>query len=81
MKSLLLAGGLLGFGIGAGLSVVQADSLGSTFWHGCLAAYLMAVLLRWWGGAWRKSLQAALRQREEATPPAPPVTLAKTSKT
>ena len=66
MKSLLLVGGLLGWGVGMGFSLLQGNSWPAGFWHGCLAAYLTALLLRWWGRAWRKSLAQSLQEREEA---------------
>jgi hypothetical protein len=74
MKSLLLVGGLLGWGVGVGASSLQGDAWATCFWHGCLAAYLTALLMRWWGRAWRTSLQQSLQEREkaeQAMPPAP----------
>jgi hypothetical protein len=82
MKSLLLVGGLLGFGIGMGCGIMQGDSVGSILWHGCLAAYVMAMLLAWWGRTWRKNHHEALHERENSTLPSlPAVTLPKASKT
>jgi hypothetical protein len=66
MKSLLLLGGLLGWGVGMGISLNQGDSLMTCLWHGCLAAYLTALLMRWWGRTWRKSLEQSLHERQEA---------------
>lgn len=65
MKSLLLIGGLLGFGIGAGVSFLQAAPWSSTLWHGCVSAYLTALLARWWGQSWRKNLEEALNAPDE----------------
>jgi hypothetical protein len=63
MKVLLLIGALLGFAIGFLFSWAE-ESAGSTcLWHACLAAYLTSMLMRWWGGAWRKGLEEALRER------------------
>jgi hypothetical protein len=66
MKSLMLVGGVLGWGVGVGASFSQGNPWSACFWHGCLAAYLSALLMRWWGRAWRKSLQQSLQEREEA---------------
>jgi hypothetical protein len=66
MKSLLLVGGILGWGVGMGFSFIQGNSLPACLWHGCLAAYFSALLMRWWGRAWRKSLAQSLQEREEA---------------
>jgi len=64
MKSLLLIGGLLGFGIGMLFSWAQESPWPASLWHGCLAAYLTGLLMRWWGRAWRKSLEQALRESQ-----------------
>jgi hypothetical protein len=62
MKALLLIGGLLGFGIGLVFSWAQESAWPDCLWHACLAAYLAAHLLRWWGRAWRRNLEMALSQ-------------------
>jgi hypothetical protein len=66
MKSLLLMGGLLGFGIGLLFSWAEESPWPSCLWHACLAAYLTGLLMRWWGSAWRKSLESSLRERQAA---------------
>jgi hypothetical protein len=43
MKSLLLVGGLLGFGVGIAVSLNQADSWATSLWHGSVAAYVSAA--------------------------------------
>jgi hypothetical protein len=75
MKSLLLVGGLLGWGMGVGVSYLRGDSWPTCFWHGCLAAYLTALLMRWWGRAWRTSLQQSLQEREKAEQSMPTATI------
>jgi hypothetical protein len=60
MKSLLLIGGLIGFSIGAGFSFIEACSSGSILLHGCVSAYVAALLARWWGLSWRKNLEEAM---------------------
>jgi len=74
MKSLMLFGGVLGWVVGMGFSYSRGNGWPACFWHGCLAAYMTALLMRWWGRAWRKSLQQSLQEREKAdlailTPP------------
>jgi hypothetical protein len=66
MKSLLLLGGGLGLGVGMGFSYLQGDSWPACLWHGCLAAYLTALLVRWWGRSWRKNREQSLEAREAA---------------
>jgi hypothetical protein len=66
MKSLLLVGGLLGWGIGMGFSLLHGNSWPVCLWHGGLTAYLTALLTRWWGRAWRKNLEQSVQEREAA---------------
>ena len=54
----------MGFGIGLLFSWAEESPWPSCLWHACLAAYVTGLLMRWWGGAWRKSLEAALRERQ-----------------
>jgi hypothetical protein len=82
MKSLLLVGGLIGWVIGMGFSLIKGNSLPVSLWHGCLAAYVTAMLMRWWGHTWRKSLAQSLQEREEAeSAVTPAVTTPKVSRT
>jgi hypothetical protein len=80
MKSLLLIGGLLGFGIGLLFSWAGESPWPASLWHACLAAYVTGVLLRWWGGAWRRSLEAALRERQSMSSAVTVSPLSKASK-
>lgn len=64
MKFLLLVGGLLGFSIGLLFSWAEESSGPACLWHACVAAYLAAILTRWWGETWRKGLVETLRERE-----------------
>lgn len=68
MKLLLVIGGLLGFIIGYLFSWAEQSSGAACVWHACLAAYLTAVMVRWWGEAWRKGLIESMRERQN--PPA-----------
>ena len=63
MKSLILIGGLLGFGIGFAFSWLQENAWPSTLWHACLSAYLTGLLFQWWGRAWLKGLHSAANER------------------
>lgn len=63
MKLLMLLGGLIGFGIGFGFGSAQHAEWPTAIWRACVAAYVGGLLLRWWGGVWVKSLQAAHQQR------------------
>jgi hypothetical protein len=80
MKSLLLLGGLLGFGIGLLFSWAGESPWPTCLWHASLAAYVTSVLLRWWGSAWRRNLESALRERQAQAVAASVTALAKGSK-
>jgi hypothetical protein len=70
MRFLLLIGGLLGFAIGLIFSWAQASAWPTSLWHACVAAYVAGLLMRWWGRAWRKNLENALKERQTlASPP------------
>jgi len=49
-----------------GSSYYQGNAWLACLWRGCLAAYLTALLVRWWGRTWRKSLEESLEERENA---------------
>jgi hypothetical protein len=66
MKSLLLIGALLGFGIGLAFSLAQESPWPASLWHACLTAYLTSLMLRWWGRAWRANLATALRAAQSS---------------
>ena len=63
MKLLLLTGGLLGFGMGLWLGLVHDQSLPHALVHACVALYVGALLMRWWGRVWMKALQDARREK------------------
>jgi hypothetical protein len=63
MKLLLLTGGLLGFGIGLGLGLVHEQSLPHALTHACVALYVGALLMRWWGRVWIKALQDSRQEK------------------
>jgi hypothetical protein len=80
MKSLLLIGGLLGFGIGLLFSWAEGSPGPACLWHACLAAYLTAILVRWWGQTWRRNLVDAQRERQAMPEPGHPPSLSSLSK-
>jgi hypothetical protein len=59
MRTLMLYGGVVGFAIGIGFGVACGSGWPDAVWRGSVAALGAGVLLRWWGGLWVKSLQAA----------------------
>ncbi|HEY3861210.1 MAG TPA: hypothetical protein VGO59_04915 [Verrucomicrobiae bacterium] len=82
MKSLLLVGGALGWVLGMGASYSRGNAWPACLWHGCLAAYLSALLMRWWGRSWRQSLAQSLQEREQSESAiTPTVTIPKVSRT
>lgn len=80
-KSLLLVGGMLGFGIGFAFSWLKENGWPSILWHACLGAYVTGLMLRWWGRAWLKGLESAATERRVTSVTSRPATTAKTSKT
>ena len=64
MKSLLLIGGLLGFGIGLFFSWLEESTWPTTLWHACLGAYVTGWLMRWWGRAWQRGLESAMLEQQ-----------------
>jgi hypothetical protein len=63
---------MLGFAVGVTVSVMHSDSWPTSLWHGSLAAYVTAMLTRWWGHAWRRGLDQAILERENSPSPTPP---------
>lgn len=80
MKSLLLIGGLMGFGIGLAFSWSESAEWPASLWHASIAAYLTALLMRWWGTAWRKNLEAALHEQQSMATQSTPSTFLKATK-
>lgn len=77
MKLLMLIGAVMGFGLGLFFSLVKECSWPSVLWRACAAAYLAALMLRWWGRRWEKNLRLALIERqatEDAASTQPPAT-------
>lgn len=64
MKMLLLIGAMLGFGIGIGFGLAGEKPLPSALLHACVALYLGAVLMRWWGRKWIQALKDSHEERK-----------------
>ncbi len=78
MRSLLLIGGLIGFATGLVFSWAQESAWPASLWHACLAAYVMSLLMKWWGQSWRKNLEQALLEQQAAA--STPLNLASAAK-
>jgi hypothetical protein len=63
MKMLMLAGGVVGFGVVVAVSGFRGNSWETILWRACLAGYAGALLMRWWGGLWMKGLHDSRRER------------------
>lgn len=66
MKPLMILGSLVGFVTGAGFSLTGNCPWSTVLWRACLAALLMGLLARWWGGIWIEGLHSANEQRRQA---------------
>lgn len=63
MKSLLLLGGLFGFGIALNFNWTQESAWPALLGHVCVAASLAGLLMKGWGRAGRKNLAKAPPKR------------------
>jgi L-asparagine transporter-like permease len=63
MKSLMILGGLIGFGLGLGVGLAHGGAWPDVFWRASVAALLAGLVLRWWGRVWVRSLQESFRER------------------
>ena len=63
MKLLVIFGGLMGFSIGFGFSLIQGASWPSVLLRASIATYVAGSLMRWWGNVWLQSLQQANQER------------------
>ena len=57
MKSLMMLGGLLGFGMGVSVGWLQHSDWSATLWRSAVAAYGAGWLMRWWGQVWLQGLK------------------------
>ena len=66
MKFIMVLGGLIGFGIGAGFSWAQGSPWPSALWRSAATALMGGLLLRWWGRLWVNCLRDAQAARKTA---------------
>jgi hypothetical protein len=67
MKSLMILGGLLGFGIGVSFGLLQHGDWSSILWRSAFAAYGAGWLMRWWGRVWLQGLKEVGEERMAAS--------------
>ena len=63
MKSLMILGGLLGFGIGVSIGLLQHSDWPSILWRSAVVAYGTGWLMRWWGQVWLQGLKEVGEER------------------
>ncbi len=75
IKTLMLLGALTGFGIGIGFGLARQGDSKWVFLKACIAAYIAALMMRWWGRIWIRSIKemhqekrAVDEARQEDTP-------------
>jgi len=80
MKSFMIFGALVGFLIGAGVSLAGDCAWPTVLWRACVAALILGIITRWWSRVWLESLRDAVRQRRYArsNPPAKTKSVVKT---
>jgi len=71
----MILGAIVGFLIGIGFGLAGSSPWPAALWRACAAAFVAAILIRWWGRVWLKSLRDSLHQRRTHRPP--PSTAAK----
>jgi hypothetical protein len=69
MKALMILGAIVGFLIGTGFGLAGNTPWPATLWRACAAAFIAAVLTRWWGRVWLKSLSDARHKRRTVRAP------------
>lgn len=70
IRTLMLLGALTGFAIGIGFGLARQGDSKWIFLKACVAAYLAALLMRWWGRIWIRSIREMHQEQsqlEEAT--------------
>ena len=70
MKALMILGAIVGFLIGTGFGMAASSPWPATLWRSCAAALAAAILVRWWGRVWMRSLHDALHNRRPHRQPA-----------
>lgn len=63
MKALMVIGAIAGFLIGLLSGLAGETAWPLVFWRACVAALVLAVLMRWWASIWFGSLRQAVEQQ------------------
>jgi hypothetical protein len=63
MKRMMMAGSMLGFGMGIALGLAQGSSWAAIIWRSSAMACVSGFLFRWWSGIWVKSFQQVQAER------------------
>jgi hypothetical protein len=66
MKALIVLGALIGFLIGSGFGLAGRGPWPEALWRACAAAFVAAVLTRWWSRVWLNGLRETLEQRRHS---------------
>lgn len=77
IKTMVLLGAFTGFAIGVGFGVARQGDSKWIFLKACVAAYLAAQLMRWWGRIWIRSIRE-MHQEKAALAKAEPEIAAQT---
>lgn len=65
IRTLMLLGALTGFAIGVGFGLARQGDTKWIFLKACVAAYLAALLMRWWGRIWIRSIREMHQEQSE----------------
>jgi hypothetical protein len=65
IRTLMLLGALTGFAIGIGFGLARQGDSKWIFLKACVAAYLAALLMRWWGRIWIRSIREMHQEQSE----------------
>ena len=76
VRIMVLLGAFVGFAVGIGFGLARQGDTKWIFLKACVAAYLAALLMRWWGRLWIKSIREMHQEKlareesqtEESTP-------------
>ncbi len=66
MKTLMLCGAIIGFGLGLALGYAGRAEWPSMLWRACIAAVVLGLMMRWWARVWVRGLHASLAARRAA---------------
>lgn len=80
MKLVLLLGGIIGFGIGMLFGIAQSSGWPDVIWKSCVATYVGALLMKWWGKVWIRCLYESMQEKKKNSKQETPVTQEATAK-